>query len=78
MYKFTKIGKGVKYKGLYWKTNNHGAGRYGTLGDNTSISTSKFAKKPSDFTSKNTPWEIDLLNKGELVDLEYIVTIKEL
>ena len=77
MYKFTKTGKGVKFNGLYWGTNRHGAGDYRSLGDNTSISENKFIKKPSDFTSENMPWEVDLLNKGELVDLEYTVTIKE-
>ena len=78
MYKFTKTGKGVKFNDLYWGTNRHGAGDYKPLGNRTSISESKYAKKPSDFTSENKPWEVELLNKGVLVDLEYIVTVKEL
>ena len=78
MYRFIKIGKGVKFNDLYWGINRHGAGDYRSLGDNTRISTSNFVKNPSDFTSENKPWEVNLLNKGVLVDLEYIVTIKEL
>ena len=78
MYKFTKTGKGVRYKDLYWRENRHGAGRYDSLCEKTSISSSEFVKKPSDFTSENKPWEVDLLNKGKLVSLKYITTIKEL